>query len=384
MGLETYTPNIQERVFAETLANTALESLLNASQIPSSILEGDRYVLEAELEGIVQHAISNNFPQETLGETFVPSISSKYNKRIHFLPRGKYQALNKPVRITLNSKQINHMRIKSSLTLGNFLRRFHKWDGRTPVTLDLMVFRSLTIKGRPFRILRDYFGRGRKIRIRLGHLRQLHRFTKKIASIFRLSRFWSSQFPMYFIFTKIRGVNVSPTMTSTTSYSRPMREEEFEKGSMRGNSVKAGIDTLGRFKISFYLNAQTVKKLKSMAGTATLRGTRFLLTKMASSGTTWLTALFSRLRIPRIISKGLSKLLTRLAVRFINKQSSIILKKINSIGNISRGITISIKVKLPQNFVQIIRKIRPLQIPSLIRNLIKSSILITVVSGNRV
>jgi hypothetical protein len=163
-----------------------------------------------------------------------------------------------------------------------------------------------------------------------------------------------------------------------------MREEEFEKGSMRGNSVKAGIDTLGRFKISFYLNAQTVKKLKSMAGTATLRGTRFLLTKMASSGTTWLTALFSRLRIPRIISKGLSKLLTRLAVRFINKQSSIILKKINSIGNISRGITISIKVKLPQNFVQIIRKIRPLQIPSLIRNLIKSSILITVVSGNRV
>ena len=384
MGLETYIPNVQERVFAESMVNTALESLINASLIPNSILEGERYVLEAELDGIVQQAISNNFPQQAIQEAFVPSISSKYNRGIHFVPRNKYQALNKPIRITLNSRQINHVRVKSSLTLGNFLRRFHRWDGKTSITLNLMVFRSLTNRGRPFRILRDYYGKGRKIRIRLNHLRHLHRFTKNIASIFGLSRFWSPRLPMYFIFTGIKGIKISQGVRLTRNYSIGLGEGQVARGSIRGNSVKAGIDTLGRYGISFYLNAETIKKLKSMAGTAILRGTRFLLTKMTSSGQAWLTTLFSRLRIPRFISKGLSKLLTKLAVRFVNKYSSIILRKLNSIRNISRGITISIRIKLPKDFIKIIRKIRPLQIPFLIRNLIKSSIFITVVAGYKI
>ncbi len=57
MGLEaSANPALQNRVFAEAIANTATEALVSAATLPQSILESNQQLLESELESLVQQA----------------------------------------------------------------------------------------------------------------------------------------------------------------------------------------------------------------------------------------------------------------------------------------------------------------------------------------
>ena len=372
MGLESSHPNqyTEQRVFAEALANTTLESLVNTFNLPQSILEGDNYTLEAEVEGIVQQAALNNFPASV-----VPRMGpiSQSRTSLQFVSRGKYQILNRPIRIVLTPSQVNSIRLRNSLTLNRFLRQNYNWDGKSIVTIDVSVFRNLAGMARPFKILQDHFGKGRRIRITIAHLRRLYRLTRRISRLFRLSRFWSSSFPVYFIINK---VSISDNLGRLSMESVAPRSSRT-----RGNDVRAKLDTLGRLNLSFYIDQPTINKIKSLGGTNILTGLRTMMTKMSSSSQTWLLNLLTKLRIPRFISRGIVRLLMRVARHYINRYSSSILRRVNALINNSNGLTIKLRVQLPTNFVQSIRRINPLRIPSLLKSLRRLSISILVLRG---
>jgi hypothetical protein len=143
-----------------------------------------------------------------------------------FVPRrGGYQSLSRVVRITLNPNEINTVRIRRSAFLGAFLKRHYRWNGRSPITLHIMVFRTTRPGSRIFRILRDYFGAGRRIRLRPFHFRQLHRMTRKAARIFKMHWLWNRSLPTYYIIRRVTpsraGAIVSSPSGSTTLVPTP-------------------------------------------------------------------------------------------------------------------------------------------------------------------
>ena len=265
MGFEASSANItlQNRVFAEAVARTALEALINASTLPESVLEADQHVLESELESIVHQAVLNNIPSEALGEGFAPL--SRLQGRIFFVSRGRYSSLNRPIRVTLTPDQIRTIRIRRPLFLSDFLTRQYKWDGISPLTLDVMAYRT-TIPGRArlYRILRDHFGRRGPIRLTPFHFRQLHKMTRRFARIFRIPpRLWSGALSMYFI--------VHPVARTSYGSGRLMEMETQSPSTIRrvpsrGNDVRVGLDTLNRLRVSVYIRPETISRLLALKG----------------------------------------------------------------------------------------------------------------------
>jgi hypothetical protein len=382
MGLEASAPNpgLQERVFAEALANTATEALLNAGNLPQSILEGDQQVLESELESIVQQAVLNNFPQEAL-EGNVPQVIRKPRGAPNFLPRRGHQVLSRPVRVMLTASQISSIRVRGSVLLSDFLRRYYKWDGRSPLTLDIVVFRTTPGRGRISRILKGYFGQGRPIRLTPYHFRQLHPMSRRTARIIKMPGIWSRATPTFFIIRNAspasRGVGGgigSPQLAIPTP-------STVSRAPIRGNDIRVGVDSMSRLRASLYLNDETVRGLKSLAGNAINRGLRAVLTRIVTSGQTWLTNLLSRLRIPRALGRAVAHLLIKLIERYLTKAASNLVQRINALANRPGGITITLSIQLPKDIVRTLQRITPLQIPSLIATLVRSPFSLIVSAG---
>jgi hypothetical protein len=371
MGLEASNESMQDRVYAEAIANTATEALLNASALPESILQGEQQVLESELELIVQNAVLNNIPPEALGEHMTRKIRTR--GKIQYLPKGRHQSLSRPVRITLNKSQIARVRIRGSLLLGDFLRQYYKWDGASNVTLDVAVFRGVPGRINISKILRSYFGRGKPIQLKRQHYRQLHRMTRRTAKVFGIPSLWSRVLPTYFI---VRGV----TPKTAAGSAEPVVSSEVGMAPPRGNDVSAKVDSLGRYRLSIYLNNQTVKSLKKQ-GAEGYKEVRATLGRIIVSGQAALMNLLTRIRIPRIIARALVKLLLRLAMRYLTQATTKIMQRLNALANTNKGITISLIVQLPRDFARSLARISPLQIPSLLRKLAKSSFSVAVSAG---
>jgi hypothetical protein len=370
MGLEASNPVLQDRVYAEAIANTATEALLNASNLPEAVLHGDMEVLESELEQIVQNAVLNNIPSEALGEAMIPRLS---RRRIQFLPKGKHQSLSRPVRITLNRVQISQTRIRGNLSLGDFLRQYYNWDGTSDVMLDFAVFRHLPGRGSMSKILRTYFGRGGPIQLRARHYRQLHMMTRRTARIFGIPSLWSRMLPTYFIISR-----VTPKIGSGAA--QPMESSEVGKAPPRGNDVSAKVDSLGRYRLSIYLNNHTVRSLRKQ-GTEAIREVRATLGSIITSARAPLMRLLTRIKIPRIIARAITRLLLRLAMSHLTRALSRIVQRIKTLTNTSKGLTISLIVRLPSNFPRSLTGISPLRIPSLLRTLAKASFSVAVSAG---
>jgi hypothetical protein len=370
MGLEASNPVLQDRVYAEAIANTATEALLNASNLPEAVLHGDMEVLESELEQIVQNAVLNNIPSEALNEAMIPRLS---RRRIQFLPKGKHQSLSRPVRITLNRVQISQTRIRGNLSLGDFFRQYYNWDGTSDVMLDFAVFRHLPGRGSISKILRTYFGRGGPIQLRARHYRQLHRMTRRTARIFGIPSLWSRMLPTYFIISR-----VTPKIGSGGV--QPVESSEVGKAPARGNDVSAKVDSLGRYRLSIYLNNHTVRSLRK-EGTEAIREVRATLGNIISSARAPLMRLLTRIKIPRIIARAITRLLLRLAMSHLTRALSRIVQRMKTLTNTSKGLTISLIVRLPSNFPRSLTGISPLRIPSLLRTLVKASFSVAVSAG---
>jgi hypothetical protein len=384
MGFEAQVQNqaLENRVFAEAIANTATEALIAASHLPQSILEADQQVLESELEGIVQEAILNNLPAEAMALN-IPRLRRRAGQLVFVPRRGGYQSLSRAVRITLNPNEINTVRLRRSVLLGAFLKRHYRWDGRSPITLDVMVFRTTRPGSRVFRILRDYFGAGRRIRLRPFHFRQLHRMTRKAARTFKMHWLWNRNLATYYIIRRVTptmaGALVSSPAGGMTSMPTPA---SVGRTPIRGNEIKAGLDTLGRLRVWAYLNDETVKRLSSM-GVAAVRNLERLLNANLSAGQTWLTNLLSRLRIPRSFARAASNLLIRLVRSFLNRSASGIISRLRSFASGTQGVTIEIAVQLPRDIVRTLMRTSPLQLPGLIRSIINSSYTVALNAGYR-
>jgi hypothetical protein len=223
MGFEAQVQNqvLENRVFAEAIANTATEALIAAPHLPQSILEGGQQALESELEGIIQEAILNNL----LAEAMALNITRLRRRpgQLVFVPRrGGYQSLSRAVRITLNPNEINTVRVRRSILFSAFLKRHYRWDGRSPVTLDVMVFRTTRPGSQVFRILRDYFGVGRHIQLRLFHFRQLHRMTRRAARIFKMHWLCNHSLPTYYIIRRVTPTRAGAIVSSPSGSTTPM------------------------------------------------------------------------------------------------------------------------------------------------------------------
>ena len=302
MGLEASSNvALQNRVFAEAMANTTMEALINAANLPQSTLESGQQVLESELESIVQQAVLNNIPGEALGKSF--TYLRKIRGPIHFISKRRYQYLNRTIRVRLTPSQINTIRVRSPLFFSDFLRSRYRWDGRSSLTIEILLFRTIPGRGRPSNILRDYFGRGQRIRLRPSHFRQLHPMTASSSRIFKLRTIWSRAMPTYFIvrraFPATRTISASPTIT-------PAREEF-----VRSNDASIKIDTLGRLRASVYLNDSTLKTLRTL-GPNISKGMKPVLNRIVASGRRWITNLLTRIRIPRRLARALAGLLVRI------------------------------------------------------------------------
>jgi len=82
-----------------------------------------------------------------------------------------------------------------------------------------------------------------------------------------------------------------------------------------------------------------------------------------------------------MLAKGLANLVIRFIISYIDKSAAAIVRKINSIANFSNGITVSLVIRLPPNFMKTVLKISPLQLPSIMRLIAKSSFSIGVQAG---
>src|SRR5215213_8599332 len=348
MGLEASvaSPAMENRVFAEAIVNTAAEALLNAGNLPQSILEGDQQVLESELESIVQQAILNNIPARALGGRI--AALQQRRGQIQFIPRRRYQILNRPVRVTLSAAQIASIRIKSPASLSDFLRRYFRWNGKSSLAIDFVVFRTMPGRRAISAMLRDYFGKGRQIRLTPYHYRQLHRMTRRIARMLKLSGIWSTTMPTYFIVSGISpragtAASGTPAIARSGNTLRPSSPSSVGRAPLGGNSIKAVIDSLGKYRVSIHLTDQTLQSIRAQTGGASsMKALRAALHRALSSGQIWLTNLLTRLRIPRSLAGAVSKLLARLVMRYLMKAGSKLMQRLNALINNRKGITISL------------------------------------------
>jgi hypothetical protein len=382
MGFEAQVQNqaLENRVFAEAIANTTTEALIAASHLPQSILEGDQRVLESELEGIVQEAILNNLPTERMGLN-IPRLPRRPGQVVFVPRRGGYQSLSRAVRVTLNPNEINTVRITRPEFLGHFLRRHYRWDGRSPLSLDIMVFRTTRPGARLFRILRGYFGAGRPIQLRPFHFRQLHRMTRRAARILKIPWLWNRNLATYYIIRRVTPIGAGAIVSSPSTTTTPI-PASAGTAPTRGNEIKAGLDSLGRLRVWAYLNDETVKRLSTMGLTA-IRSLGRLLNANLPVGQAWLTNLLRRLRIPHNFARAASNLLIRLVRSFLNRSASGIISRLRNFARSTQGVTIEIVVQLPRDIVRTLMRTNPLQLPGLIRSIINSHYSVALNVGYR-
>jgi hypothetical protein len=389
MGLEAPQQDspLQNKVYAEAMANTAAQALLNASALPESLLEGDQQVLQSELESIVQQAVLDNIPSEALAESFTPrQITRRGPIPIHFISRNGYQRLNRLVRVRLLPSQIRQIRLRSPFSLADFLKNNYNWNERSPVTLDIAVFRTIPAKGRISRMLRDYFGRN--VRLTAAHFRQLHRMSKRTARRLRILRLWSASMPAFFIIRRAMVATtgavgaLSGTVTSgRSSVSGTTMTSPPATTSQRPSDIRVTLDTLGQLKASIYVSNQDIARLGSVAGNAALQGIRATMNRILPSGELWITNLLTRLKMPRSIARPTARLLLRLVRRYINRASSNLIRRVIELGRSSRGVTVSLTIRFPRDIIARLLKISPLQLPSLIRSIASSSFSFAVSAG---
>src|SRR5207245_364687 len=125
-------------------------------------------------------------------------------------------------------------------------------------------------------------------------------------------RLWSRALPMYFIVRPVAAAQMGRRPLVVTP-----SPSTVSRSPARGNEVRVGLDTLGRFRASVYLGGETTRNLTTLARTASLRGLRFLLNRLTLSGQTSLINLLSKLRVPRYLARPIARLLLRLAMIFL-------------------------------------------------------------------
>ena len=98
---------------------------------------------------------------------------------------------------------------------------------------------------------------------------------------------------------------VSPVARTSYGSGRLMEMETQSPSTIRrvpsrGNDVRVGLDTLNRLRVSVYIRPETISRLLALTRTASSRGLRFVLNRLACIWSIWLINLLTRLRIPRI------------------------------------------------------------------------------------
>ncbi|MGH9978412.1 MAG: hypothetical protein ACRD8Z_21660, partial [Nitrososphaeraceae archaeon] len=280
--------------------------------------------------------------------------------------------------------QINNIRIRSPLSLKHFLKAFYKWDGRSTMSVEIMVFRTLPGRGRLSDIVRGYF-KGRLGRLSRAQFRQFHLLSRRTSEILRIPKLFSPSFQTYYIIRRAvpRPVSmVGPARIPAVPRPMSMVGPSPTPGNViRPNDIKIGLDTLGKLKLSFYLNPETLSRLRSLGvlRISTLRKEFSRL--MAQNGRHWLKRLFTRLRIPSNFAGLASRLLLRLATTIINKSSTGLIQRILSHAQNPRGVTVMLQIQLPSNITQVIRRVSVIQLPSLVHRLLRSAFAITASAG---
>ena len=201
-------PYMRERIASESVANIVTESVIAASHLPQSVLEGDQIALEGELEEIIKGAMINNLPPQVFPKNFSKTPQSKSG--LHFIPRkGGYSSLNKRIRVRLSPAQINGIRISRGALLSDFLRQYYKWNGSSSVSVRVRVYQSRAGITRITRIAKANLGGNKRF-----FLNQLHPMTKRFAVSNRTSMAIFKRFTTL-VFTKNYIIHSTETRSKT-------------------------------------------------------------------------------------------------------------------------------------------------------------------------
>jgi hypothetical protein len=354
-------PYMRGRIASESLANVVTESVIAASHLPQSILEGDQIALEGELEEIIKRAMINNLPSQVLPKNF--SKSSQLRSGLYFIPRkGGYSSLNRRIKVKLSPTQINGIRISRGALLSDFLRQYYKWDGNSSVSIRVKVYQSKSGITRISRIAKANLGGNKRF-----FLNQLHPMTRRFAFAIGLPWLYSKGLPRWYSLRLISSVQPNQEVKPISPISNNKK--------IRGNNISVKLDELDRFRVAFYLNNETLKKLRSAVGVKSFQELKKLCNDLLMSyGKGWLRRLFGRLKIPSIIAKRVTNWLLKLIIKYINKSAGKLIAKIGRLAFQSRGCTIEFVLNLPKGFTKAIRKITLIKIPGLIKSLAASKI----------
>jgi hypothetical protein len=144
---------------------------------------------------------------------------------------------------------------------------------------------------------------------------------------------------------------------------------------IRGNNISVKLDELDRFRVSFYLNDDTLKKIRSTSKVQSFKDLKKINHDLLMSyGKSWLLRLFKRLRLPSIVSKRVSNWLLNLIMKYMNKSAERLWGKVKQFGFQSKGCTIEFVINLPKGFTKNIKKMSLVKIPSLIKSLASSRV----------
>jgi hypothetical protein len=364
-------PYMRERIAPESVANIVAESVIAASHLPQSVLEGDQIALEGELEEIIKGAMINNLPPQIFPKNFSKTPQSKSG--LHFIPRkGGYSSLNKRIRVRLTPAQINGIRISRGALLSDFLRQYYKWNGMNSISIRVRVYQSKAGITRITRIAKANLGGNNRF-----FLNQLHPMTRRFAVVIGLPWLYSKSLPRWY------SLRITSSIQPEQEVKPSLPVSSNKK--IRGNNISVKLDELDRFRVAFYLNNETLKKLRSAAGVKSFQELKKLCNDLLMSyGKGWLRRLFNRLKIPSIIAKRATNWLLKLITKYINKSAGKLIAKIGRLAFQPKGCTIQFVINLPKGFTRAIKKISLTKIPGLIRSLAASKVQIFGYAGYRI
>jgi hypothetical protein len=148
---------------------------------------------------------------------------------------------------------------------------------------------------------------------------------------------------------------------------------------MRGNNVAIRLGQNDRLKVVVYLNDITVKRLRSMTGSASFKELRTVVSDLISKyGLESISRLLTNIKIPAPVAKALANMMVRLAMRQFNSGLSHIIQKLNQFAAQSKGISIALTAPLPRDFMRKMLK-APLSLTNLLKQISSTLNMFTIV-----
>lgn len=343
VNLETYDPVSKEQYLGSTVANIVTETVDRIAQLPSNMLEADDdEVLQSFVQEALLESIADNVNYEVLNEA--TARLRELPETANWIPmnNGKYKVLSKKYQIVIDPKMASSIRTsRRAETLADVLRNYQDWDGRTAPAI-VSVFEAVPLT-RLSMIARDYIGGASRKQIKqvIPLSRRAAILLLKEPQLAIRNRTQNSISGMRFYYVKLGDLKGVPSSVTVAD------------SSTRNNDLDLRFVPPDKLEVRLYLNEPTSQRIKGITDvTQAAELYKELEFLILPTGQKMLTDLLLRLKVPSFVTKAvLSQILSWIIKNLKSKLSSIVKELSQEVDKPESGVSISIIISLPQDFL---------------------------------